>query len=95
MVNKDDPIKATQKHVASKLGEETVILGIDESMYYGLDEIGAQVWDLLQEPTTIDDICTHLMKKYEVDRETCVEDVTALVQELIEHNLVELKSESP
>ena len=67
---------------------ETVMFSPEQGAYFGLDEIGSRVWELLEEPRSIDEVCATLHGEYEVDPETCRADVTALVEELREAKLV-------
>ena len=60
----------------------------DQGAYFGLDEIGSRVWELLEEPRSIDELCATLRGEYDVDPETCRGDVTALVERLREAKLV-------
>lgn len=76
--------------VASTLGEEIVILNLSGGGYYGLDGVGARVWELIQEPRTIGQVCEQICAEYEVTRETCTADVFALVKAMEEAGIVEV-----
>ncbi|PWJ58237.1 coenzyme PQQ synthesis protein D (PqqD) [Dyadobacter jejuensis] len=80
----------TSNQVASKVAGETVILNHHKGAYYGLDEVGVLVWDLLEEgPQTMEDLCTSVMAQYDVSQQTCQEDLDSLIQSLIDEKLVE------
>lgn len=68
--------------------DETVMFNAASESYYGLDRIGTRIWDLLETPTTITAITECLRQEFEVDAETCLRDVTSLVQEMFEEHLV-------
>jgi hypothetical protein len=67
---------------------ETVMFSPEQGAYFGLDPIGTRVWELLEEPRTIDDMCAILRHEYDVEAETCRTDVVALVEQLREAKLV-------
>jgi hypothetical protein len=67
---------------------ETVMFSPEQGEYFGLDEIGTRVWDLLERPRSLDEVCTALCSEYDVDPQTCRHDVAALVGQLREANLV-------
>ncbi|MGH9865973.1 MAG: PqqD family protein, partial [Candidatus Acidiferrales bacterium] len=46
----DAIIVATKQQVSCELGEEAAILNMKNSVYYGLDPVGARIWRLLQQP---------------------------------------------
>lgn len=80
-VTLDTPIVITRELLASALGEEKVILDMDSGHYYGLDEVGARVWDLLAEPRTPREVCDRIEEEYEVDRSLLESDVLRLIRQ--------------
>jgi hypothetical protein len=77
------------EHVlARKASGETVLLNLDNEQYYGLDGAGARFWDLVEAGTTLGEALTALLREYEVERETLEADLTALVADLQENDLV-------
>lgn len=68
--------------VARRVGDETVILDLESGTYFGLDPVGARIWELIAEGHTLDSICATMLEEYEVDEERLQEDVRALVQDL-------------
>ncbi len=86
----DDAVFAAgQAQVSSDLGGEVVILDLDGSRYYGLNEVGAFVWDLLAQPRSVGALQAALLDEYDVDAERCRADLEALLDELITNGLVE------
>ena len=41
---------ATKDQVSCDLAGEAAILNIKSGVYYGLDPVGARIWNLMQEP---------------------------------------------
>ena len=58
----------------------------------GLDEIGARIWNLIQEPASISSIRDILLEEYDVEPEQCAIDLLDLVEELVAAGLVKLQS---
>jgi hypothetical protein len=69
-------------------GSEMVLLDLDSEEFFGLDGVGARVFELLEEPRSFDDVITTLLREYDVDPETLTADVTALVSDLVARKLV-------
>ena len=90
----DTPLIADPDLLSSNLGGEEVLLSLDTGVYYGLNEVGAQIWSLLREPQTPVDICDHLEPEYDVDRATLERDVLQLLEEMEEEGLVEIAPET-
>ena len=71
-------------------GGFAAILNLKTGVYYGLDDIGASLWRMLNEPRRVDELVEALLGEYEVDREECQRDVIALLGELAVRGLVEI-----
>ncbi len=67
-----------------------VILSLKSGVYYGLDPVGATVWDLIQEPKSLSEVRDAVLQEYDVEPERCEDDLRALLQELVEEGLVEV-----
>ena len=78
--------------LSTQLGSEQVMLNLRDGTYYGLDEVGAAIWNLLQRPIKVAEICDAIVEGYEVEAERCRRDVVRLLRELMEHGLVELRA---
>ena len=74
--------------LSTRLGDEIVILGLRDSVYYGLSEVGARIWDLIQTRRTLGEIVSVLLDEYEVGREEAAAGVDQLIKELETRGLV-------
>ena len=79
---------ATTDQLSTRLGEEVVILGLRDSVYYGLANVGARIWELLQTRRTLDDIVAVLVAEYEVSAEKAQADLVKLLTDLHARGLV-------
>ena len=80
---------AARDQVSTELEGEAVILSLADGVYYGLDGVGAMVWERLREPTRVADLVDAVTAAFPVDRETAERDLLALLAELAERGLVE------
>jgi hypothetical protein len=78
----------SDEQVSTSLGEETVILGMGDGVYYGLDAVGARVWTLLATPQRVSELVSAVTQEFDVGAEECERDVLALLDELAERRLV-------
>ncbi len=86
-----DAIVVAKDHVDARLGEEIVILGTQKSRYYGVDGVGARIWQLIQTPTTIADVQRAIVTEYDVSAERCAEDLATLIRHMLAEGLVEIR----
>lgn len=83
-------IVASSEQVSSALGGESVILNLPSGTYYGLNEVGSSIWQRVQTPITILDLCRELTDEFDVDSQTCEVEVLRVVSEMIDAELVEI-----
>jgi len=91
-VTKDATVVVGAQQLSSSVGEEAVILGLTDGVYYGLNSVGARIWALLQEPRRAREVCAAITTEFEVDAESCERDVIRLLQQLADKGLVEVRA---
>lgn len=84
---------ATKQQVSCELGDEAAILNMKNSVYYGLDPVGARIWQLLQQPTSISAIREVIIQEYDVTPQQAESDLRDLVEKLLAEGLVELTTD--
>ena len=94
MITPDSIVTASKDQVSCDLAGEAAILNLKNSSYYGLDEIGARIWHLIEEPRLVSDVRDAIVDEYDVDPEECEQDVIELLQRLAAEGLVEIKGET-
>jgi hypothetical protein len=82
-------IRAAKGSVFCRLGEETVLLNYNAGRYFVMDEVGAFIWSLLQQPRTVEEVRQELFSRYDVDRETCERDLEAFLDQLAQEGLLD------
>jgi hypothetical protein len=90
-VSEQSTVVAAKDQVSSNLGGEVVILNLSAGMYYGLDEVGARIWELLQESRTVSEIQETISTEYDVERSRIDHDVVAFLQRLSDEKLIEIQ----
>ena len=86
---------AAASSVSADLEGEAVILDTDAGEYYGLNEVGARIWSLLQEPMTFDELVNTLLGEYAVERDQCEREAERLLGQMAEKNLIEIRQADP
>jgi hypothetical protein len=84
-------VVAAPEQVSCPLGEESAILNLKNSVYYGMNPVGARVWDLLKEPTSVMELRNALLEEYEVDEARCGDDLLALLETMRSEGLIEVR----
>jgi hypothetical protein len=76
--------------VSTSLDDEAVILGADAGQYFGLSDVGARIWELVQQPTRVSAICATICAEYDVAPEQCERDVLELLRDLRAKGLLDV-----
>ena len=87
-MNLSDSLSIPSQVMARTVGDETVILDLASGTYFGLDPIGARIWELMGEGKTLAEISATMLEEYEVTAEQLQGDVIKLAGELAERGLV-------
>lgn len=75
-----------------ELDGEAVLLNLDTGKYFGLDEVGTRIWQLLQSSASIQVAFDQLQAEYEVDPGQLRTDLEGLIAELITEKLIEVET---
>jgi hypothetical protein len=81
---------AVPDQVSCALGEESVILNMKNSSYYGLNAVGASIWKLLQQRRSVGELRDAIVDEYEVEPDRCERDVLELLDKLKSEGLVQV-----
>src|SRR6476659_10171781 len=57
-------VVASDEQVHTSLGDEAVILGLGDGVYYGLDAVGARVWSLLATPRRVSELVSAITREF-------------------------------
>ena len=83
-------VVATRNEVSCKLGEEAAILGLKNSVYYGLNAVGARIWELLREPKSLEEVQRTILSEYDVSLEQAETDLRRFLRGMMAEGLIEL-----
>ena len=80
-------ISISEEALSQEVNGETVILDLQSESYFGLDEVGTRIWQLLQEEKDLQKVFDALLQEYDVEAEQLEQYLIELVDKLIEAGL--------
>jgi hypothetical protein len=86
-------VVVSQDQVSCDLSGESAILNLKAGVYYGLNEVGSRIWKLIQEPKRVGELRDAILEEYEVEPRRCEADIIALLRDLLENGLIEVRNE--
>jgi hypothetical protein len=82
-------VKQSASQVSCTLNDEIAILSLDKAVYFGLEGIGADLWQALEKPHSVADLCKLILESYDVSAQQCESDVLQFLQKMQEAGLLE------
>ena len=83
-------VTVSKDQISCDLGGEAAILNLASGVYFGLDAVGASVWELIQQPRTVAEIKAALVQEYDVEAVRCETDLQALLEDMMTAGLVQI-----
>jgi coenzyme PQQ synthesis protein D (PqqD) len=90
-MNGDRPLpRAKGSVVWTTVRDGAVLFCSETELYFGLNSVGAIIWELLPQGATLDDLCAAVAARFpDVDRAMIAGDVADLLDELTRLELLE------
>lgn len=85
-----DTVKIPERITFRRVRDEMALLNLDTGVYFGLDEVGARMWELLAEHGRLDLVAQRMEAEYDVPADQLREDLLRLVEELRAKGLAEI-----
>jgi hypothetical protein len=92
MVSLDDRVSVPSHVLVRFLDKESVLLNIETERYFGLDETGTRMWQLVTAAPKIEVAYGQLLEEYDVEPELLRANLTDLVSRLVENGLLQVSS---
>ncbi len=74
--------------VSTRIEDQTALMSIANGAYYGMDQVGTRVWELIARRQAVSALVDQLLTEFEVDRTTCEQHVLAFLQNLADSDLL-------
>ena len=83
-------VKKSARQVACEFSGEVVLLHLDKARYFGLQGVGAAIWNTLEEPRSIADVCDDVAARFDVDPAVCRDHAVKFLTSLQEVGLIDV-----
>jgi len=82
---------ASEGAVGCDIQGEMVLLDLESGTYFGLNAVGADIWNYIHEQKSVEEIEDYLMGEYKVPLERCRAEVLSLLGRLLEKGLIRIQ----
>jgi hypothetical protein len=90
LLAEDSVISVAEGQLASKLNDEVVILNLTSGIYFGLDQVGARVWELLQQHRRFGELRAAILREFDVEPLRCTQDLSDLIGRMESEGIVRI-----
>lgn len=74
--------------MGAAVGEELLMMSIEKGSYFSLNSVGARIWELLENPTSIEELVATLTGEYDVPADVCRTEVERFLSDLRERGML-------
>lgn len=92
MISRKDTISASSDLMIAELEGEAVLLDMQSGRYFGLNEVGTQIWEMAQEPCLVEEVIMALEGYYEIPASQLEQDVMAFLHDMMSRQLIVVSS---
>ncbi len=87
-MDRNEVIKIKKTLNVTDLSGEKVMIDFDSGKYFMIKGSGNDIWDLIQNEITVDEIISSLLKEYDVSEEECAKSVEEFLEKLKEYDFI-------
>ncbi len=84
-------LRATEEVLIQKIQGEIMFLNMASESYFGLDQVGSEMYRVLISEDSIQSAYDTLLQEYEVDGDRLRADLRELITELLDNGLIKIE----
>jgi len=94
-MDKQTKLKRNEYMLSVEMDSETVMMNIESGNYFGINNVGSHIWDLLESEDTIQNILDSVQQHFETNNDDTVEtDIVAFLNDMLEQDLIAMVDEA-
>ncbi len=84
----DAPIRRNEDMIGAPIEGGYVLLDVEQGKYLHLNATAMRVWEMLETPMTVVDLCAALQDRFDVAPDRCAREVGALTGRMLAAGLI-------
>ena len=82
-MKKDSVVVRRDGWLTAQIGDDLMMMNAESDFYLNLSGSGGRIWELLEQPRTVADLCEVLARDYEIEPEAARPEVMAFLDQLL------------
>lgn len=74
--------------IDGELDDNQVMMHLDKGKFFGLNPVAKRIWQLIENPKTIEEIIALLLEEYDVQETQCLQEVNEFLDKAIQCDIV-------
>ncbi len=95
MISLQQKVTLSKEVLSQEVDEESVLLDMKSESYFGLDEVGTRIWQLLKNGSDLQNVFKILLAEYEVGEDELKKDLQEHIAQLVDAGLISLTELNP
>jgi PqqD family protein of HPr-rel-A system len=87
-------LRRARQVIFNQLDDELLAIDMESGYCYSLNQSAGRLWELIEEPATMAAVCEQLRAEYDIDLQTCLNDVRDVLLSLRAAGLIEVENAS-
>jgi hypothetical protein len=92
MLSFSDRVEVPKHVLVCLLEKESVFLNLEAEIYYGMDEIGTRMWQVVTTAPNLENAYAALLSEFDVEPELLRQNLSGLLGRLVENGLLQIRS---
>jgi Coenzyme PQQ synthesis protein D (PqqD) len=92
-LNLDSIIQRDRDVIAAEADQDLVMVSIANGFYYGVADVGREIWEAIEHPKKISDLINDLTATYNVERSVCIEETLSFLENLRAEHLLQVRDD--
>lgn len=88
MLTLETVVKKTDNLLQAEMGEEMVMMSLENNAYYGFDKVGRVIWEMMVTPMSLAQIVEKLTDRFAVSTDQCFADILPFFEKLLAEGMI-------
>ena len=80
------------KFIANKLGEEMVMMNMENGDFITMNNVGADIWNLCEQPLFVKELVQKLLGLYNISEDQCINETIQFLQTSMDQNIFTIQN---
>ncbi len=87
-LNSETLVARNRGIVANMVGDEVVMMDMESGKYFGVNKTGSYIWQLLEQPTTLGELCDRLVADFGISKEQCTIEFKPFIEQMHKEKII-------